>query len=605
MAVKTFTQRIRIKLFGAKKAAKGTNKVGLSMRKLAKSASIAGAAYFGAQGIINGFKQSIDLATKAEALSTPFDNLNKAMGGTSSALSKYRKALDGTVNDVDLMRMANQAMTLGVASSEEEMAQLFDTAQRLGKSLGVDTKDAVDSLVTGMGRQSIMMLDNLGIIVSTEKANEDYAASIGKTVSQLTDQEKKIAFNNAALDSATEKVAALGDEQLTTSDAIAQMSVASDGMFQSIGEALSPAINTLTGYVKSAAGAVGNFFKRMTETDLETRIRQIQNMGGEVLGLEKILAEQNIRQLERDREGTRSAEQLQATIQVYEDKRAIRMKRLEKVEEDLHKNRSKMSDDEIKAAQYEAQNIEDAIAERDKRIKGLIDELTIVTQLAEEKKNLEDINARITQQEQEDIEVVEVQNQQFRKNNDLKIESVENAELEIATLSKLSGAYNKVSAAFGDLTQAQVASAMSTGAAFKSAGDAAGAAAGQFIVAKAQEAVAAFIADSFKKFGIFGAIGGVAAGGVVGSLMQGAVKEMGLVKAAEGFDGVVTEPTLFLAGEAGAEYVDIEPTNNEGANRGSGTVIFQGNVLSRDFIEDEAIPLIQDALRKGGDIGIG
>ena len=87
--------------------------------------------------------------------------------------------------------------------------------------------------------------------------------------------------------------------------------------------------------------------------------------------------------------------------------------------------------------------------------------------------------------------------------------------------------------------------------------------------------------------------------------MQGAVKEMGLVKAAEGFDGVVTEPTLFLAGEAGAEYVDIEPTNNEGANRGSGTVIFQGNVLSRDFIEDEAVPMIREALRKGGDIGIG
>ena len=605
MAGQTFLQRIKIKLLGANKAAKGTNKVGLSMRKLAKSASIAGAAYFGAQGIINGFKQSIDLATKAENLSTPFENLNKAMGGTSGALSKYRKALDGTVNDVDLMRMANQAMTLGVASSEEEMAQLFDTAQRLGKSLGVDTKDAVDSLVTGMGRQSIMMLDNLGIIVDTEGAYQTYATTLGVTTSKLTDQQKKIAFNNAALDSATEKVAALGDEQLTTSDAIAQMSVASDGMFQSIGEALSPAINTLTGYVKSAAGAVGNFFKRMTETDLETRIRQIQNMGGEVLGLEKILAEQNIRQLERDREGTRTAEQLQATIQVYEDKRAIRMARLIEVEENLHKNRSKMSDEEIEALQYEAQNIEDAINERQQRVDGLIDELTIVTQLAEEKKNLEDINARITQQEQEDIEVVEVQNQQFRKNNDLKIESVENAELEISTLSKLAATYNKVSAAFGDLTQAQVASAMSTGAAFKSAGDAAGAAAGQFIVAKAQEAVAAFIADSFKKFGIFGAIGGVAASGVVGSLMQGAVKEMGLVKAAEGFDGVVTEPTLFLAGEAGAEYVDIEPTNNEGANRGSGTVIFQGNVLSRDFIEDEAIPLIQDALRKGGDIGIG
>ena len=62
---------------------------------------------------------------------------------------------------------------------------------------------------------------------------------------------------------------------------------------------------------------------------------------------------------------------------------------------------------------------------------------------------------------------------------------------------------------------------------------------------------------------------------------------------------------MILAGEAGPEYVDIEPTTNEGAGRGGANIVFQGNVLSRDFIEDEAIPLIQDAIRKGGDIGIG
>ena len=70
-------------------------------------------------------------------------------------------------------------------------------------------------------------------------------------------------------------------------------------------------------------------------------------------------------------------------------------------------------------------------------------------------------------------------------------------------------------------------------------------------------------------------------------------------------DEIVTEPTLIVAGEAGAEYVNIEPTTNEGANRGGSTIIFQGNVMSQDFIEDEAIPMIREALRKGGDIGIG
>jgi len=76
--------------------------------------------------------------------------------------------------------------------------------------------------------------------------------------------------------------------------------------------------------------------------------------------------------------------------------------------------------------------------------------------------------------------------------------------------------------------------------------------------------------------------------------------------AAEGMNEVVTEPTLILAGEAGAEYVDIEPLTNEGAGRKGGVnITFSGNVMSQDFIENEAIPKIKEAIRKGGDIGIG
>ena len=70
--------------------------------------------------------------------------------------------------------------------------------------------------------------------------------------------------------------------------------------------------------------------------------------------------------------------------------------------------------------------------------------------------------------------------------------------------------------------------------------------------------------------------------------------------AAEGMNEIVTEPTLILAGEEGAEYVNIEPTQNEGEGMGNGSqIIFQGNVLSKDFIEDEAIPMIRDAVRRG------
>ena len=45
--------------------------------------------------------------------------------------------------------------------------------------------------------------------------------------------------------------------------------------------------------------------------------------------------------------------------------------------------------------------------------------------------------------------------------------------------------------------------------------------------------------------------------------------------------------------------------NRTGQPSGGGVnITFSGNVMSSDFIENEAIPQIKDALRRGADIGI-
>ena len=50
----------------------------------------------------------------------------------------------------------------------------------------------------------------------------------------------------------------------------------------------------------------------------------------------------------------------------------------------------------------------------------------------------------------------------------------------------------------------------------------------------------------------------------------------------------------------------VENVNRMNRSGGGGgvNVTFSGNVLSKDFIEDEAIPQIKEAIRRGADIGI-
>ena len=63
----------------------------------------------------------------------------------------------------------------------------------------------------------------------------------------------------------------------------------------------------------------------------------------------------------------------------------------------------------------------------------------------------------------------------------------------------------------------------------------------------------------------------------------------------------------FVVSRRGVDAIGIEALNRINAGQGGGSVnvTFAGNVLSKDFIEDEAIPQIKEAIRRGADIGVG
>ncbi len=63
----------------------------------------------------------------------------------------------------------------------------------------------------------------------------------------------------------------------------------------------------------------------------------------------------------------------------------------------------------------------------------------------------------------------------------------------------------------------------------------------------------------------------------------------------------------FVMRREAVEAVGIETMNriNQGGGAGNINISFNGNVLSKDFIEDEAIPQIKEAIRRGADIGVG
>ena len=184
-------------------------------------------------------------ASKVESMERAFNTLSSQVEISSESLDKLKNATDNTMSNFDLFQQANNAMILGVSKNSDEMAEMFDIAQRLGRALGRDTASSVESLITGIGRQSRLMLDNIGIIVKADEAYESYAKSIGTTADKLTDAEKKQAFLTATMESARAKITTLKDEVLTNQDAYDKFTASASNLSTEIGTTLQPKVSFL------------------------------------------------------------------------------------------------------------------------------------------------------------------------------------------------------------------------------------------------------------------------------------------------------------------------------------------------------------------------
>ena len=217
-----------------------------------------------------GLRQLIQFteeAAKVEAMGMAFDTLSGGGESASIAMDKLQEATNGTMNQFNLFQQANNAMILGVSKNSDEMAEMFDIAQRLGRALGRDTASSVESLITGIGRQSRLMLDNIGIIVKAEEAYESFANALGISVDELSDADKKQAFLNATMESARAKVKSLGDEVITNQDSFDRLKATIDDLTVSIG-------TKLKGSFASVADDLSDFLESSQEVTQESLMSQ-------------------------------------------------------------------------------------------------------------------------------------------------------------------------------------------------------------------------------------------------------------------------------------------------------------------------------------------
>lgn len=188
-----------------------------------------------------------------------FKTLTEAVGETSEAiLGELKRATLGTISDFELMKTVNLGMSQGLNLTAENFGLLGDTAAVLADRTGGDLKTAFDTLTAAMTTGQDRTLKTIGLNIDAEKAQEKYAAAIGKTRGELEEHEKIWAIQNAVLEEGRNILAASGKAQEDFGDKVGQSSAKMSNFIDRIGAwiATSPSIGAWTSTITAAASSI-------------------------------------------------------------------------------------------------------------------------------------------------------------------------------------------------------------------------------------------------------------------------------------------------------------------------------------------------------------
>ena len=162
--------------------------------------------------LING---GLEMAEQADGVTKAFNGLNQ-----EGLLDNLRKATKGTVNDVQLMTAAVQANDFRIPL--EDLGKYLEFAQLKAQQTGQSVDYMTNSIVTGLGRKSPLILDNLGISAAEISEKTKETGDFMKAVAEIVDTQLAAAGETyiSAADRAAQKTVELQNAQKALGDEI-------------------------------------------------------------------------------------------------------------------------------------------------------------------------------------------------------------------------------------------------------------------------------------------------------------------------------------------------------------------------------------------------
>ncbi len=196
--------------------------------------------------------------SKAADMSNMIKGLDQIGAESGRSLGSLAKQLTVVTDGAISLKEALTASSLAAAGgmSNQAILRMGLVAKQASLALGRDLPDSMERLSKGIVKTQPELLDELGIMTKVIPAQQDYARAMGKSVSALTEFEKKQAFANAVLTEGEKKFGSIDLPANNYSKILASMSNLAFTGLEKVNTILGPIVGLLSTSPTALGGAM-------------------------------------------------------------------------------------------------------------------------------------------------------------------------------------------------------------------------------------------------------------------------------------------------------------------------------------------------------------
>ncbi len=242
-----------------KQANTASSKISSSLSKIGKAA----AAAFSITAVTKFGKECLKVATET---SNAWIGLNSILTGQGKSFNNAKSFIQSYVADglVPLNNAVAAYKNLSLRGYNEDQIQKTMTALKNSATFARQSTyslgEAVQTATEGLKNENSVVVDNAGVTKNVAKMWDEYAASIGTTANNLTQQQKIQAEVNGILEETKFQSNDAAIYTNTYSGKVAQLSIAFTNMKTAIGNVIQPIAKLIVPVFTAAANAVTKLF---------------------------------------------------------------------------------------------------------------------------------------------------------------------------------------------------------------------------------------------------------------------------------------------------------------------------------------------------------